>query len=416
ADYLRLVNSYRALVSKPRIILMTPVRCFLSDADIKNEVIQQELRPQIEQLAYEEKLEIINLYHIFGDNLDESMMPDRLHPSSIGAGVMAKHIYGYLSTPQAETPNILRNVSVSSTGNFNFYGFEGVNFDYKESACRLVKPYRAAPGNPWVLRARFWGHEPQTDIALLERGFHIAYCDVADLYGAPKAVKRWNDFYLLMTKAGLNPKVALEGMSRGGLIVYNWAAKNTDKVACIYADAPVMDFKSWPFALYSDNIESDADALKLKLAYKFFSGNDVLKWKKNPVDHAKALAKAKTPILHIVGNTDDVVPVNENTAIFKARLEQAGGKMELISKPEVGHHPHSLNNPEPICRFILKATDQYENLCARPVPGNEFRSGAGWTEGSDWHTISEEITRTVQGKNLKLLMLGNSITQGFGGN
>lgn len=49
-----------------------------------------------------------------------------------------------------------------------------------------------------------------------------------------------------MVKEGFHKKVVLEGMSRGGLIVYNWAAQNTDKVACIYADAPVMDIKSWP--------------------------------------------------------------------------------------------------------------------------------------------------------------------------
>jgi pimeloyl-ACP methyl ester carboxylesterase len=97
-----------------------------------------------------------------------------------------------------------------------------------------------------MIRARFWGHEPQTDIALLEHGFHIVYCDVADLYGSDKAVQRWNSFYKRMVKAGFNKKVALEGMSRGGLIVYNWAAQNPEKVACIYADAPVMDFKSWP--------------------------------------------------------------------------------------------------------------------------------------------------------------------------
>lgn len=94
-----------------------------------------------------------------------------------------------------------------------------------------------------MIRARFWGHEPQTDIALLEHGFHIVYCDVADLYGSDKAVQRWNSFYKRMVKAGFNKKVALEGMSRGGLIVYNWAAQNPEKVACIYADAPVMDFK-----------------------------------------------------------------------------------------------------------------------------------------------------------------------------
>lgn len=32
-----------------------------------------------------------------------------------------------------------------------------------------------------------------------------------------------------MVKAGFNKKVALEGMSRGGLIVYNWAAQNPEK-------------------------------------------------------------------------------------------------------------------------------------------------------------------------------------------
>ena len=96
------------------------------------------------------------------------------------------------------------------------------------------------------MRARFWGHQPQTDIALLEQGFHIAYCDVADMYGADIAVKRWNKLYAKMVTEGFHKKVVLEGMSRGGLIVYNWAAQNTDKVACIYADAPVMDIKSWP--------------------------------------------------------------------------------------------------------------------------------------------------------------------------
>mgnify|MGYP000474685339 CR=1 FL=1 len=50
---------------------------------------------------------------------------------------------------------------------------------------------------------------------------------------------------------GLSYKVALEGMSRGGLIVYNWAAQNTDKVACIYADAPVCDLRSWPGGKFS---------------------------------------------------------------------------------------------------------------------------------------------------------------------
>ena len=36
--------------------------------------------------------------------------------------------------------------------------------------------------------------------------------------------------------------------------------------------------------------------------------------------------------------------------------------------------------PEPIVQFILKATNRAENMCVHPVPGNEFRSAAGWTK------------------------------------
>ena len=67
------------------------------------------------------------------------------------------------------------------------------------------------------------------------------------MFGSPEAVAIGNDFYKHITKKyDLNSKAVLEGFSRGGLIVYNWASQNTEKVACIYADAPVCDFKSWP--------------------------------------------------------------------------------------------------------------------------------------------------------------------------
>jgi len=55
-------------------------------------------------------------------------------------------------------------------------------------------------------------------------------------------------------------------------------------------------------------------------------------------------------------------------------------------------------------------------MCVHPVPGNEFRSAAGWTQNSDWNSVAKDITTTLNGKHLKLLLLGNSITQGWGGN
>ena len=66
------------------------------------------------------------------------------------------------------------------------------------------------------------------------------------MFGNSQAVAHWNAFYReLTTRNGLARRVALEGMSRGGLYIYNWAAANPEKVACIYADAPVCDIHSW---------------------------------------------------------------------------------------------------------------------------------------------------------------------------
>src|SRR5258707_6896417 len=41
--------------------------------------------------------------------------------------------------------------------------------------CIVVVPKEPAPGNPWSWRGCYWDHEPQTEIELLKRGFHIAY-------------------------------------------------------------------------------------------------------------------------------------------------------------------------------------------------------------------------------------------------
>lgn len=244
--------------------------------------------------------------------------------------------------------------ALSPASAFDFHGFQGWQYRENGTDYKIVCPRRSAPGNPWVWRARFWGHEPQTDIALLEKGFHVAYCEVGDLYGSPKAVKRWERFYELATQAGLSRKPALEGMSRGGLIVYNWAAAHPDKVSCIYADAPVMDIKSWPMGVRKGK-RSDEDVKRLLDAYGFASEKEAKRWKHNPIDHAGILAEWAIPMLHVVGDADTVVPVKCNTEVFGKRLRKLGARLEVIHKPGVGHHPHSLEDPTPIVDFILKA-------------------------------------------------------------
>ena len=411
-DYRRLVDEYLNLPSHPQVILLTPVHCFLPSN--QDEVIKAEIIPVIEQTAYERNLDIVNLHNLFGDEWIEFLMPDKLHPSNIGAGMLAQKIYQYIAVEKHDV-DIIKNFPLKPVKEFNFHGYKGYEYDNNGVKYYIVKPHHTAKGNPWIWRARFWGHEPQVDIDLLEQGFHLTYCDVAEMFGSPKAVERWDEFYALAVKAGLNQKAVLEGMSRGGLIIYNWAAKNPKKVACIYGDAPVMDIKSWPLN-WGDCLDENKRSMSLLLeAYDFANAEEAMAWNKNPLNHARKLAKAKIPMIHVVGDIDEGVPVAENTAIFEREVAKYGHSVHVIHKPNVGHHPHSLNNPEKIVSFILKATGYKRNMCVYPVPGNEYRSAAGWSEGAEWYAVARDIEATLEGRKLKLLMLGNSITQGLGG-
>lgn len=217
----------------------------------------------------------------------------------------------------------------------------------------MVFPKQADGARNWIWRARFWGTEPQTDRALLAKGFHLVYLDVADMFGNSEAVELWNGFYeFVRAEYGLAPRAVLEGFSRGGLIVYNWAAQNTSKVACIYADAPVCDIKSWPGGLFT-GVGSEKD-WRTALAAHGLDQTTVQDYEGIPLYTCKAVTKAGIPVIHVYGDADMVVPPTENTLLLAKSFKAAGGKIKLIRKKRVGHHPHSLEDPKRIVNFILK--------------------------------------------------------------
>jgi pimeloyl-ACP methyl ester carboxylesterase len=237
-----------------------------------------------------------------------------------------------------------------------WHGFERVDFDVDGKPVLVVAPKIEAPGRPWVWHGEFFGHKPEPDIALLGRGFHIVYMSVPDMLGAPEAVRHWNAFYECLTKQyAFANKAALVGLSRGGLYCYNWAAANPDKVACIYGDAPVCDFKSWPGA-FGKGKRSDADWKLVLERYGFKSDAEAKAYPKNPVDNLAPLAKMKVPLLHVFGDADEVVPWEENTGLVGERYKKLGGEISLIRKPGIGHHPHGLDDSTPIIKFIWDHT------------------------------------------------------------
>ncbi len=236
----------------------------------------------------------------------------------------------------------------------DWHGFDRYEFPVQGKIASVVTPPQAAPGKPWVWHGEFFGHKPAPDIALLRHGFHIIYLKVPDMLGCPDAVAAWNALYAELTgKYGFAKKAALVGLSRGGLYVYNWAAANPDNVACIYADAAVCDFKSWPGGKGKGK-GSPRDWQLVMQRYGFQSEAEALAYDKNPVDNLASLAKAGVPLLHVYGDADESVPWEENTGVVAERYRQLGGSITLIAKPGVGHHPHGLDDSTPIVQFILK--------------------------------------------------------------
>ncbi len=167
----------------------------------------------------------------------------------------------------------------------------------------------AAPGNPWSWRGCYWDHEPQAEVELLSRGFHIAFI-------MPDPGKPWDAWYAFLTeKHGLSKKPAFIGMSRGGVNEYDWTTVNPDKVSCIYADNPAIRPEAFDEARGAGQ-ERRAPAEHLRQSR--FSPRNGIRWQS------------------------------------RTRYHQLGGRITVMIKEGAAHHPHSLRNPRPIADWIVE--------------------------------------------------------------
>jgi len=239
----------------------------------------------------------------------------------------------------------------------NWKGFDDYNFkinvgEFGELYCRVVCPKDPAPGKPWIWRAVFFGHKPKAEIAMLNKGYYVAWIGCTDLVGSPQRVTQCNAFYKFITEKGLSKKPCLLGMSRGGICSMNWAIANPDCVSSIYIDNPVLDFKTWPGGFIKVG-RSGSDWNSVMHSYKFKDEEEAKAYKGNPVDAFKPLAYRRIPILLMCGTGDKIVPYEYNGKLFFERYTAAGGPVTLVLKPGQDHRPHSLKNPKIIVDFFL---------------------------------------------------------------
>ncbi|HEY3855556.1 MAG TPA: alpha/beta hydrolase [Verrucomicrobiae bacterium] len=212
--------------------------------------------------------------------------------------------------------------------------------------CIVVVPKNPAPGNPWSWRGCYWDHQPQTEIELLKRGFHIVFI-------TPDPDKTWDAWYAyLVEKHGLSSKPAFIGMSKGGYNEFVWATDHPDKVSCIYADNPAINRTS---------------LLKLD-----------------------GLASNDVPLLHVCGSIDPLFP--NHTLAAESLYQSLGGRISVMIKEGFGHHPHSLHNPTPIADFIVASQTPIVDATP-PFTGNKMRKTWFYGVKNDYRDFPSEKTR-----------------------
>ena len=301
--------------------------------------------------------------------------------------------------------NFSFNYGQTSIRKSTWKGFERINFKLEGKEAHLTSPKKPLPGSPWLWRARFPGYHTQIDSLLLAKGFHVAYINTDNKFGSPKAVAVWDNFYSYLTKTyKLQAKVALHGHSRGGLFIYNWAKKNAEKVACIYGDAVVCDFKSWPGGIgTSEGGKKEWETLKAE--YGFKNDEEAKAYKDNPIDNLEELVKARVPILHTVSLNDKVVPPNENSLLLVSNYIRLGGTATVspcssgIQKAK-GHH-YNIDDPAMVVDFIIR---------------NSIKNGP--LNSSKYHKIRNGLQNSQiqfkRNKKGRVAFLGGSITHNGG--
>lgn len=232
----------------------------------------------------------------------------------------------------------------------NFHGFDLYNFFIDERTleirqapagaqgggagrqlCRLVIPNSPAPGNPWSWRGCYWDHQPQTEVELLRRGFHIAWT------GANPTTQHacWDAWYALLTeKHGLSKKPCFIGMSRGGEFEFTWATQRPDQVSCIYAD----------------NMGANAGVF----------------------ERLPALVRNDVPVIQVCGSIDPLL--GRNALVVESMYYEFGGRMTMLIKDGAGHHPHSLADPKFLADFIEKSVKEVAPTTPAFVPGRATRT------------------------------------------
>lgn len=207
------------------------------------------------------------------------------------------------------------------------------------------------PNGKWALKTEYFDAFPDVQLRLLALGYHVAHI---------QNITRWHVWEDTDARAelveymhnsyGLSKKCVIIGMSCGGMQGIYFAAKYPQYVSCMYLDAPVINFLSWPASM---GVAIDNDYTEFENATGI-TKQDLLSYRNHPLDHIPELVKNNIPIILVCGDSDEIVPYEENGKLLNDMYVQSDVVIKTIIKENCGHHPHGLEDNTPIIEFLLQ--------------------------------------------------------------
>lgn len=230
---------------------------------------------------------------------------------------------------------------------WNGYKLERTEFMGKE----LITVFPDTPNGRWALKTEYFDAFPAVQLELLRMGYHIFHVNNETRWHVWEDTDRRARLAEYVNKTyGLSKKCVIIGMSCGGMQGIYFGAKYPEYVSCMYLDAPVVNLLSCPAGLGKAGnhmFDEFTEAKNMDLTM-------LLSYRDNPLDHLDTLVKNKIPVILVSGDSDSIVPYDENGRFVNDAYRKAGNIIETIIKPDGDHHPHSLEDNTPIIEFIKK--------------------------------------------------------------
>jgi len=237
-------------------------------------------------------------------------------------------------------------------------GFEYKKFLFEGHKAKVVLPKAESFCGHLAVKTEYWDSAIEAaEIELLNRGFVLCYIENDNRFGMNEDLDRKARFIRYVQRQyGLSSKCVPIGMSCGGLIAIKFAARYPELIHCLYLDAPVMNYMSWPCGFgigHADWSELQEEVLG---ALKLDNLSQLLTYRDMPMDHLHELVENRIPVILVSGDSDQLVPYVENGILLERAYKDAGITLEVYIKPGGDHHPHGLPDGTPIIEFIISNT------------------------------------------------------------